>query len=676
MSQLVPLNFQPSTLVFQQFFVQIPVVLLSTHAQSFEKSSHKLFASTKLKKADEQKVKTFMQATTPEDFDDLEFDETAHYDEPGVVPELPLIKLFNDSPLEVGQSLTIGCLSRNGDPTADLSWHLNNQQLNETVLDFEETGDDRSTSNTLSVIQWNVKVEDDGKILTCQARHPGYLKGFVETKHKLNIKYAPTKQPLKVIGGVKIGESVDISVSFRSNPKPTTIKWLVGDTKIYYGAVTQKNGVSKCVSREIKAIGHNFWSASLHIANVTDDDIASNYKLQVRNPIGSADYVVQLEGAQFDINHYFNELLIVMNFFSGKRKLNQTKTEAAVDNILTTTEVPDESTTLIEELDDQTTVLSVSTESDVEEQTTHLIDENEMETTTSEPFDATTESSDLDPSEAVVTENVESGTVTDELETKTEAVTKFDNAEGFTVETAVPSKVLSEASLDVQPTTPQQETKNDKVGLKTKVSKIIIFKRPIFNNSGTSDQNSKAYESEHSYGYGLNFVQSSITEVAAKAILFWKTSLLIILSIVLILSFTYHRRRIMKLKAEIIQKNLGINQSASTFAHSSNAYTPTYFARRLVNDHKLPITLSDYDSSSRSRSNLYSPTYNSSCHSYESIIDLHSNNELFDADQMRKKRIDEDVESGEHIYAEIPWKTDPAEEKISDDESNSATSSE
>lgn len=271
----------------------ISVILLSTHAQSFEKSSHKLFASTKLRKVDEQKVKIFMKASsTPEDFDDLEFDESTHYDEPGVVPELPLIKLFNEVPLEVGQSVTIGCLSRNGDPTADLSWFLDNKELNETVLDFEETGDDRSTSNTLSVIQWDLKVEDDGKILTCHAKHPGYLKGFVETKHKLNINFAPTKQPTKVISEVKVGQSVDISVSFRSNPKPTTIKWLVGDTKIYYGAKT-----SKCVSREIKAIGHNFWSASLQIANVTGEDISSIYKLQVRNPIGSADYIVQLEGA-------------------------------------------------------------------------------------------------------------------------------------------------------------------------------------------------------------------------------------------------------------------------------------------------------------------------------------------------------------------------------------------
>lgn len=264
---------------------------MSAHAQSFEKSSQKLFASTKLKKADEQKVKTFMQATTPEDFDDLEFDETAHYDEPGVVPELPLIKLFNETPLEEGHSVTLGCLSRNGDPTADLFWYLDKKKLNETVLDFEESGDDRTTSNTLSVIQWDVRIEDDGKILTCQARHPGYLNGYVETKHKMNINYAPTKQPLKVISGVVPGQSVDISVSFRSNPKPTTIKWLVGDTKIYYGAKT-----SKCVSREIKAIGHNFWSASLHIANVTDEDIASIYKLQVRNPLGSADYLIQLKG--------------------------------------------------------------------------------------------------------------------------------------------------------------------------------------------------------------------------------------------------------------------------------------------------------------------------------------------------------------------------------------------
>jgi hypothetical protein len=183
------------------------------------------------------------------------------------------------------------------------------------------------------------------------------------------------------------------------------------------------------------------------------------------------------------------------------------------------------------------------------------------------------------------------------------------------------------------------EIKHNRNDTKVKVQKVLIFKRPIFKNSSESTTESMITISRAQNSgilFNLSSVESSFIDVATKAIIFWKTSLMILLIFVLIVSLSYYRRRIIGLKAEIVQKNLGnsYNQSCS-IAPSTNAYTPTYFPRRCAtNNSKYPnIADSDCDeSSARSRSNYYSQTYNSSSlHSYESIDD----------------------QINEHIYAEI-----------------------
>lgn len=354
------------------------------------------------------------------------------------------------------------------------------------------------------------------------------------------------------------------------------------------------------------------------------------------------------------------------NMFLFEDNQDQTiTTEVADSEIESTTGVPDESTLLFEETDNQTTISNFDNETDIEIETTTTNDDLQVETTF-KPFETTTAEGILDTTEI----QTEAGTaIVEEINSETTISSIFEEFHP------------ANQSLDVQVPALKHEIRADNVGLKTKVSKVIIFKRPIFvNSSGNSDMKI-GQSNETGYDYGLNFIHSSLTEVAAKTIVYWRTSLLVILTVVLILSFTYHRRRIVKLKAEIIQKNLGssynsgFNQPSNTFPHSTNAYTPTYFPRRLAHNQKLPFALSDYDSSSRSRSNLYSQTYNSSFHSYESIIDLHSN-DRFDADQMKKTRIDEDVESGEHIYAEIPCIKGSDDQKFGNDENNSATISE
>jgi hypothetical protein len=208
------------------------------------------------------------------------------------------------------------------------------------------------------------------------------------------------------------------------------------------------------------------------------------------------------------------------------------------------------------------------------------------------------------------------------------------------------------------PTTPtKSRTGSNKTKSRTKVSRVMIFKRPILSTrmeesteSMVKINRAEGMESDLS----LKALEVALVKIVSMAIASWKTSLLIVLIIVLIISLSYYRGRIIRLKAEIVDKNLGNSHSPPCHPQSSNAYTSAYFHRS--NDKmnsQLSSIYSDYDSSFQSHSILYSHTYNSSHHSYESI----------------------DGGSNEHIYAEIRRKESIAtvEDKPNDNEKNPLT---
>lgn len=167
-----------------------------------------------------------------------------------------------------------------------------------------------------------------------------------------------------------------------------------------------------------------------------------------------------------------------------------------------------------------------------------------------------------------------------------------------------------------------QDMANPQNDFKTKVSRVMIFKRPILRKEKEPTTTESMVTILQAEGppidFNLKFAETAFIDVTVKAILFWKTSLMAIVILILVASLTYYRRRVTKLKALIVQKNLAssYNQSGSYPQVTNNAYTPTYFPRRIAS-HESKLH-SNYNGSN-SISNCYSPTYNSSLHSYESI---------------------------------------------------------
>lgn len=272
----------------------ILVFLLSAHAQRFEKTIREPFSTPNSKKVEDPKIKTFLDGVKNVTAEYDELDGSGYeivyydYDEPGVVPDRPILTLFNENSLLIGQELSASCVSRNGDPPSEIVWFINAEPL-DPVLEFEEI--ENELTSVVSIVQFNVTAEDDNKAVVCQARHPGYAEGFSEVKIKLNVNYKPVELPTQTISQLELGKAMDISVELRSNPKPSSLRWVVGDKKVYYGAET-----SRYISREIFSTGHNFWKAMLHIKNLTYDDTLMNYTLDVRNLLGATEYNIKFKG--------------------------------------------------------------------------------------------------------------------------------------------------------------------------------------------------------------------------------------------------------------------------------------------------------------------------------------------------------------------------------------------
>lgn len=254
----------------------------------------------------------------------------------------------------------------------------------------------------------------------------------------------------------------------------------------------------------------------------------------------------------------------------------------------------------------------------------HFATEKMLNSSERDDFERTTEIAD---------ESVEIETTTEQL---FDSPSTIESEEMTTMVSQVQNEIMEESSTRL-------DMENLRSEMKTKVSRVMIFKRPILkriHDSSTTESMVIVTQAEE-VNYSLRFAEMVFIELVAKGIIYWKTSLMALVILLLVLSLIYYRRRVSRLKAEIIQKNLGspYNVSCSYPYSTNNAYTPTCFPRRIIfHESKMH---SNYQGSSLI-SDCYSQTYNSSLHSYESI--------------------------DEHIYAEIPNR------KISTTSSNSKSS--
>lgn len=432
----------------------------------------------------------------------------------------------------------------------------------------------------------------------------------------------------RIISGLKLGEPADIWTTFYSKSKPLSIKWIINNRKIYYGKATDEY-----ISKEISEFSEDKWIATLHIVSLTKENALLNYTLEVKNSEGIVkEYPVRIGGFAEESSTTYELNIETSSFFplfedSTIEEIlfeNEAESMRTIEPELTTEILNDfvetESYEYVERLE------TANDPTDSQALTTERADTSTEEDIYSDYFSLTTQ----DINDELPIQDI-NNQVTELLETTNDPI----DSQALTTERADTTTEEDNYS-DYFPSTPHTTTQVNNED-KAKALRVKIIKRPILEklSSSTTEPTlehssvnttkikiTKSLNERIENGMNFKSIEVVFVDLVSKSILFWKTSLMVVVILVLIASLSYYRRRIVRLKAEIVLKNLGnsYNQSCS-YGHSANAYTPTHFQRRhATNDSKLcyPCSVSDSEYES-SRSTYYAQTYNPSLHLYESI---------------------------------------------------------
>ncbi|KFM74851.1 Nephrin, partial [Stegodyphus mimosarum] len=118
--------------------------------------------------------------------------------------------------VQVGDKLTLACISRGGNPPARLIWFRNDDQVDITY----STGG-REATNTHT---FTVGPKDNKAIYKCEASNVVTLQPL-SASVRLNVLFAPTKVVISGPKEVRVGESVTLSCKTGSSNPPVEVSW-------------------------------------------------------------------------------------------------------------------------------------------------------------------------------------------------------------------------------------------------------------------------------------------------------------------------------------------------------------------------------------------------------------------------------------------------------------------
>ena len=135
-------------------------------------------------------------------------------------PGPPEISGYNEGPVRMGDTLTLMCRSRGGNPLAQLVWYKNNEQV-----DFSyTTTNGRESSNSHTFI---VEPSDNNAVYRCEASSHPISPTPMITSVKLAVHYPPSKVIISGPREAKAGDNVTmVCTTTKSNP-PAEVSFVV-----------------------------------------------------------------------------------------------------------------------------------------------------------------------------------------------------------------------------------------------------------------------------------------------------------------------------------------------------------------------------------------------------------------------------------------------------------------
>lgn len=209
-----------------------------------------------------------------------------------VTPEPTEIEIGKDTVISNGgyrenQTLTARCISEDGLPMSNLSWYLDDDLIDSSLLGEIQVKNrtDKKGKPLFTVeqeLRYFLTAQDNGKRIICRASHFAINKGFYRAFLPLNILFAPLPTPT-----VDIRDSPNemINVTIKANPRPTT-SWYVKGQTIEEG---QSNGPYQAYIP--KDLGNGNYQVILKINEPTEQ--TELIELQATNGLGSRTYVIK-----------------------------------------------------------------------------------------------------------------------------------------------------------------------------------------------------------------------------------------------------------------------------------------------------------------------------------------------------------------------------------------------
>lgn len=209
-----------------------------------------------------------------------------------ITPEPTDIEIGENAIVEHGafapnQTIRVTCSSRDAVPMANLTWLLDDEQIDGSMLGplkLNDTTDKKGKKLTTVTQELNyfLTTKDHGKKIICRAEHFAISKGFYRAFLPLSIRFAPERVPTIYIGD---GEHTMVNITFRANPRPTTA-WKINGMTVIEG---QSSGPYQAYYPRDMGFGN--YLALLRINERTEE--TELFELTATNELGSQVYVIK-----------------------------------------------------------------------------------------------------------------------------------------------------------------------------------------------------------------------------------------------------------------------------------------------------------------------------------------------------------------------------------------------
>ncbi|XP_055598451.1 fasciclin-3-like isoform X2 [Uranotaenia lowii] len=185
------------------------------------------------------------------------------------------------------QTLKLKCISEDGLPVASLSWMLDDQPLDSSLLGPLKTREKvnqkgKKLTTVEQELNYFITPEDNGKKIVCKADHLAFGKGYFRASLVLDIMFPPQRLPTIYVGESSYGM---VNVTIKANPKPKT-HWKVNGVTIEEGH--SSGPYQAYVPRDMD---NGNYLVRLRINEHTKQ--TEIYELEATNDLGTQTYVIK-----------------------------------------------------------------------------------------------------------------------------------------------------------------------------------------------------------------------------------------------------------------------------------------------------------------------------------------------------------------------------------------------